>query len=39
MAPMARRRWPCATEQDRWRQRMEAQPTRFFFLELPGGIA
>jgi isopenicillin-N epimerase len=25
-------------EQDRWRQRMEAQPTRFFFLELPGAL-
>jgi isopenicillin-N epimerase len=24
--------------QDRWRQRMEAQPTRFFFLELPGAL-
>jgi isopenicillin-N epimerase len=25
-------------EQDRWRQRMEAQPTRFFSLELPGAL-
>ncbi|CAN5128399.1 aminotransferase class V-fold PLP-dependent enzyme [soil metagenome] len=25
-------------EQDRWRKRMEAQPTRFFFLELPGAL-
>lgn len=25
-------------EQDRWRQRMEAQPTRFFFLELPEAL-
>ena len=25
-------------EQDRWRRRMEAQPTRFFFLELPGAL-
>ncbi len=25
-------------EQDRWRQRMEAQPTRFFFLEVPGAL-
>jgi isopenicillin-N epimerase len=25
-------------EQDRWRKRMEAQPTRFFFLEVPGAL-
>jgi isopenicillin-N epimerase len=25
-------------EQDRWRKRMEAQPTRFFFLELPDAL-
>jgi isopenicillin-N epimerase len=25
-------------EQDRWRRRMEAQPTRFFFLEGPGAL-
>ena len=25
-------------EQDRWRRRMEAQPTRFFFLELPTAL-
>ena len=25
-------------EQDRWRRRMEAQPTRFFSLELPGAL-
>lgn len=25
-------------EQDRWRKRMESQPTRFFFLELPGAL-
>ncbi len=25
-------------EQDRWHQRMEAQPTRFFFLEVPGAL-
>jgi isopenicillin-N epimerase len=25
-------------EQERWRQRMEAQPTRFFFLEVPGAL-
>jgi isopenicillin-N epimerase len=25
-------------EQDRWRRRMEAQPTRFFFLEAPGAL-
>lgn len=25
-------------EQDRWRRRMEAQPTRFFFLEVPGAL-
>ena len=25
-------------EQDRWRQRMEEQPTRFFFLEVPGAL-
>ena len=25
-------------EQDRWRKRMEAQPTRFLFLELPGAL-
>lgn len=25
-------------EQERWRRRMEAQPTRFFFLELPGAL-
>src|SRR5437763_17096133 len=25
-------------EQDRWRKRMEAQPTRFFFLELPTAL-
>ena len=25
-------------EQDRWRKRMEAQPTRFFSLELPGAL-
>jgi isopenicillin-N epimerase len=25
-------------EQDRWRKRMEAQPTRFFFLESPGAL-
>jgi isopenicillin-N epimerase len=25
-------------EQDRWRKRMEAQPTRFFFLEGPGAL-
>jgi len=25
-------------EQDRWRKRMEAQPTRFFFLELLGAL-
>lgn len=25
-------------EQDRWRRRMEAQPTRFFFLELPDAL-
>lgn len=25
-------------EQDRWRKRMEAQPTRFFFLELPSAL-
>jgi isopenicillin-N epimerase len=25
-------------EQDRWRKRMEAQPKRFFFLELPGAL-
>ena len=25
-------------EQDRWRKRMEGQPTRFFFLELPGAL-
>src|SRR6476660_4462969 len=25
-------------EQDRWRKRMEAQPTRFFFLELAGAL-
>ena len=25
-------------EQDRCRKRMEAQPTRFFFLEVPGAL-
>ncbi|HLG44808.1 MAG TPA: aminotransferase class V-fold PLP-dependent enzyme [Reyranella sp.] len=25
-------------EQDRWRKRMEAQPTRFFFLEVPDAL-
>jgi isopenicillin-N epimerase len=25
-------------EQERWRKRMEAQPTRFFFLEVPGAL-
>ena len=25
-------------EQDRWRKRMESQPTRFFFLEVPGAL-
>ncbi|HEY2876101.1 MAG TPA: aminotransferase class V-fold PLP-dependent enzyme [Reyranella sp.] len=25
-------------EQDGWRKRMEAQPTRFFFLEVPGAL-
>jgi isopenicillin-N epimerase len=25
-------------EQDRWRRRMEAQPTRFFFLEAPAAL-
>jgi len=25
-------------EQDRWRKLMESQPTRFFFLELPGAL-
>jgi isopenicillin-N epimerase len=25
-------------EQDRWRKRMEAQPTWFFFLEVPGAL-
>lgn len=25
-------------EQERWRRRMESQPTRFFFLELPGAL-
>ena len=25
-------------EQDRWRRRMEAQPTRFFFLDVPGAL-
>ena len=25
-------------DQDRWRKRMEAQPTRFFFLEVPGAL-
>lgn len=25
-------------EQDRWRRRMESQPTRFFFLELPDAL-
>ena len=25
-------------EQDRWRRRMEAQPTRFFSRELPGAL-
>ena len=25
-------------EQDRWRKRMEAQPTRFFSLEVPGAL-
>lgn len=25
-------------EQDRWRKSMESQPTRFFFIELPGAL-